>query len=182
MPGYRSDYIALELHATGSSHPHFNVSSFMAEATFELAEEMHYEAKRVVSLFNDTVQTWRTDVDFYVETDRVGDTFSVTVFTDSDIYRFVNDGTSVRYAVMTEDFIPKTYPGIVSSTEGRGGFSYIPKDWKTRKIPGVYPKPGIKARNFVDAIYNKREQIFYSNMETTYSRVIARHWEQAFSA
>lgn len=181
MVDFYSGYEAFGLHTIGTDSPDFNTPGFMATATRRLMSALREEAEIVRRYFESTVATWNTPVDFKVDVDRKGDTFYITISTESNIYRFVNDGTDIRYAVMTENFIPKTYPNVIGSSPGRGGKAYIPRDWKTRNIPGVYPKPGIKARNFVDTIADKREQFFYMHMNNVFDNTVSEFWDKAFS-
>lgn len=58
------------------------------------------------------------------------------------IYYFVNNGTKVRYAKMTDDWQPKTRVGIIGSFTGRGGLDRIDR----------IGRPGVKARKFDVAI------------------------------
>ena len=56
---------------------------------------------------------------------------------DGLIWFFLNDGTDIRYAVMTADFVPKTTPGTLTTVRGSGGLSHF--DFNN-------PRPGIEAR------------------------------------
>lgn len=58
------------------------------------------------------------------------------------IYVFVNNGTRIRYARLTDDWQPKTRVGIIGSFMGRGGLERIDR----------IGRPGVKARKFDKAI------------------------------
>lgn len=81
---------------------------------------------------------------------------SVEVSTDSDVYRFVDEGTKVRYATMTPDFLAKTRPRWIGSRKGRGGLLFVNKK---------RPRPGIKAREFSKEIHKKWQKPFRVEME-----------------
>lgn len=61
------------------------------------------------------------------------------------IYYFVNNGTRVRYAKLSDDWQPKTRVGIIGSFTGRGGLERIDR----------IGRPGVKARKFDVAIAAK---------------------------
>lgn len=98
--------------------------------------------------YQTTVRTWDHKVVFKQKTLSTGDYTIQKVWTDDDIYRYVHDGTDVRYAVLSPDFIPKTLPYYLGSFPGRGGV--VRYDSKN-------PRPGIIARNFTDTIAKKQE-------------------------
>lgn len=81
---------------------------------------------------------------------------SVEVSTDSDVYRFVDEGTKVRYATMTPNFIAKTQPNVIGSRRGRGGLLFVNKK---------RPRPGIKARNFSKLIQKKWQPRFRKEVQ-----------------
>lgn len=76
-------------------------------------------------------------------------------------YPFITRGTSVRYAIMTSDFSPKSTPRVIGSKGGRGGLLYV----DTRR-----PRPGIHAREYEEEIaeqeqpkFQKRGQVALDN-------------------
>lgn len=92
--------------------------------------------------FDVTTRTWKRRPVFLVR----GKKGERTIYTDSDIYKFVSGGTRVRYATMTPGFRAKTRVRYIGSNMGRGGVAFI-----SRK----HPRPGIKAREFPEAIIAK---------------------------
>lgn len=96
--------------------------------------------------FEVTTQTWREQPPFAV----AQDASSVTVSTDNAVYGYINDGTAVRYATMTPDFIAKTRVQWIGSGPGAGGVAFINKN---------RPRPGIKAREFDTEIKKKWDAI-----------------------
>jgi hypothetical protein len=98
--------------------------------------------------YEKTVETWDEEVVFEQLTQTVGGNLIVIVGTDNEIYRYVNDGTRVRRALMSDDFSPKTRPGSLRSRPGSGHVVFI-----SRKLA----LPGIEARDFTGQITKKWE-------------------------
>jgi len=65
-------------------------------------------------------------------------------------FRFLNDGTKKRYAVMGTPFAAKTRAGQLKSWVGKGGMV-----WMKSKKKGQKPMPGIKPRKFTKALATK---------------------------
>jgi len=110
------------------------------------------EAKTELKMFDRTVRTWKQKPEFSFEIK--GDYLEVG--TDDKVYGFLNFGTSVRRAKMSEDFIPKTQPGRLNAYVGKGRRRYVSKKLNL---------PGIDARDWVGQIGLKREPIFVRNFE-----------------
>lgn len=83
----------------------------------------------------------------------IGDTDGASL--DNDIWHYINEGTSVRYATMTSDFQPKTRKRNIGSMAGAGGMMYVSKK---------NPRPGIEAREFTDAIRENNEELLHKEM------------------
>jgi len=111
--------------------------------------------KRGVGLLEDLTSTWKHSVDFNVEVEGNRDGIAVLIGTDDKVFKFLDEGTKVRRAVMSTNFKAKTKTGSLQSGAGRGGVVFISK-----KIS----LPGIKARKFskqvVDKLEQEAEQIF----------------------
>lgn len=94
---------------------------------------------KALELYRKTTTTWNFPPQFSAKRTKTGWTIHV-----SDIrYRFLDYGTSVRYATMTPGFKPKTKVGVFYSYKGAGRKAYV-----DRKIK----RPGIKARGWTDKI------------------------------
>lgn len=84
--------------------------------------------------FSTVRPAWKKDV-------RLG--FKEMVFvtqTENDIYRFLNDGTDIRYAVMTRDFEAKTAPGRFRPTGGHPGFSHMDFNYARARLRAIKPR------------------------------------------
>ena len=109
-------------------------------------------AKNVKIDFDVTTQTWRERAQFTI---RPQGEDARLVSTDvaskmGKVYAFLNFGTRVRYATMTNPFAAKTAPKFIGSHPGIGGLLFVSK-----KVP----RPGIKAREFDTAINDKWQRL-----------------------
>ena len=121
-------------------------------APFE--KEMKKFNTKVRANFMTSVQTWDHKPVFEKEIETVGGWSSLvkvigTVSTTDDVYGYINNGTSVRYATMTPNFKAKTKPGRLSAGAGAGGVSYVLRS---------RPRPGIQARKFDETIAKLRQK------------------------
>ena len=73
------------------------------------------------------------------------------------IFQLLNNGTSIRYAHMTNPFRAKTRVRYIGSGPGIGRLAYV-----SRKRP---PRPGIEARHFTTTITMEHEADFASDIE-----------------
>lgn len=105
--------------------------------------------------YEKTVETWDEEVIFEQLTQTRGGDLIVIVGTDNRIYMFVNDGTRVRRALMSPDFIAKTRPGSLRSRPGQGGVVFISR---------TLSLPGIEARDFTGQITKKWEGKYKSRI------------------
>jgi hypothetical protein len=117
--------------------------------------------KRGLKLFRDLVSNWTNKPVFEMQTSANSSGSEVLVGTDDKIFEYLDKGTSVRYAIMSPDFIAKTKPGSLQSGPGRGGMVFI-----SRK----HPRPGIKARHFSDKV----EQTLRREIPETLQRELKR--------
>lgn len=94
--------------------------------------------------FEQTVSTWRDPAVFDVPVVRYsGGLPRIKVTTDSDKWRWLNEGTSVRWAGMHRDFRPKTAPGKWAAGPGAGNPEPQWRGYATSRA-----NPGIEARDW----------------------------------
>jgi len=105
--------------------------------------------------FETTTVNFDHDVNFTIQKRFGTRVASIEVGTDDRVYEWLNNGTPVRYNVMTSDFVPKTQPGTLSTGPGKGGFSHV--DYK-------HPRPGIQARGWTDIIADRNEDFFVAEI------------------
>jgi len=139
-----------------------NVSLLLNKALVDAAVEV---GKGIKQDYEATVETWNDKPNFKQATKSSSDEIVRQTWTTNDIYRYVHDGTTRRYAVLSSDFEPKTIPGFLGSFPGRGGV--IRMDYS-------HPLPGIIARNFTASIAIKRSGKMYP--------IALRHLRKAVNA
>lgn len=140
---------------SGTSYP--EIRNRLQKRATGIARSM---ALTMINDLKKAVSTWRDPVPFYYKIEKKGDEVSVLVSTNNRIFYFINEGTDIRYATMTEDFIPKSSPGSLSAGMGAGGVAYV-----SRKVP----RPGITPRRFMETVSLKHEARFLSRMAFTLS-------------
>ncbi len=146
----------------------FDAHGFIEEMERKLIAESRREAGIVKRSFERVTKTWseETKPTFVIRYGVRGDGYYLEVSTDSDIFRWLNFGTSKRYAVMTSDFMPKTTSRVIGSRRGRGGYSHMTH----------IPKEGIKAREWIDEIADRREDQYHANMEKIFYNIINKYF------
>lgn len=68
----------------------------------------------------------------------------------AQIWHWLDEGTDVRYAIMTPDFVAKTVPGSLDSRAGSGGVIIVDTS---------NPQPGIQARGWSPEIAKKTQEL-----------------------
>lgn len=101
------------------------------------------QAAKAKADFESTVATWDKKPTFQV----AKESFKRIIFTSDKNYKYLDEGTKVRYVIMIPGFIAKTMPGVLGSRPGRGGVLVHTKN----------PQPGIKARGWTKLIQDKWE-------------------------
>lgn len=90
-----------------------------------------------------TTATWDTNLKAKAETKGRGGDYVTTLKLSpekaAEIWHYLDEGTDVRYALMTPDFSPKTRPGALDAVAGTGGVIIVDLD---------HPRPGIEARGW----------------------------------
>jgi hypothetical protein len=117
---------------------------------------MQAEAKIQLRLYTRTTAYWRGKPLFEYTIENTGDEISVYVGTNDKIYKFIDKGTSVRRALMSKNFMPKTHPRTLPNSRGRGSRVAISKKFNF---------PGITPREFSKMIAEQRYPIFNHNFE-----------------
>lgn len=136
-----------------------NVAKFQANVLAEMQREVRTDKE----LFKRTVNTWQKPPAFNTVIELQGPDLVGLTFTDSEVYRYIDMGTRVRWALMTSDFRAKTKPTVLSSTKGKGGAIIMGK--QAMQARGIKPRPGIKARKFAHTIMKIRKPLFKKNID-----------------
>ena len=112
-----------------------------------------YAHNWVIPVYKLTTQTWKEHDPRFTILQEVNspNVFRFVVGTDDRIWNFLDQGTNIRWAIMSSDWTSKTHVGLIPSTFGSGRVT-----WKGRNAyfeeMGWLPKPGIEARNFTQSI------------------------------
>lgn len=125
-----------------------------------IKHEQLKEARATKRDFEKTTATWQRDVDFIIEETR----FGANVYTNDDIYGYVDKGTppheirpkNASVLRFTPGSTAKTRPNVIGSGAGSPGTP-----------PAVFSQvvqhPGTKARRFTQTIQKRSEKRFASN-------------------
>lgn len=134
-------------------------------------DEIKAEAKEIqkdmLDDFKRTTKTWKHQPEFSAKVDygsAVGGV-RIQIATDDPIYKYIDEGTKVRYATMTRDFQAKTEPNVILSTPGKGGVLFVNKK---------RPRPGIKARKFTKIIAKSYKPEFSRRIKNALERAARR--------
>jgi len=127
----------------------------------ELLKAAKDEAKTNEKLLGEPIATWTGDKPKPESLVEVGRD-DVTVLTGMNgsekalnKFKWLDEGTRVRYATMSQDWKSKTKPGVLKSGRGRGRVLFVNK----RR-----PRPGIKARGWTELIMKRRRRPFTDAM------------------
>jgi len=166
---YKGSFFRFDWQNIGADMPHFDTHTFVYTMRYRLANDLKEEVGIVTRMLQAVTRTWEHDVDFTYDIRTYGDTFSVIVTTKDEIFWYLNNGTDERYAVMSQDFEPKTHVRTIGSQIGRGG-----------RVGFVEtPLPGIEAREWIDEIAKRREKDFQKKMSRTFNSLVDRFWREA---
>ena len=117
-------------------------SSVFREELVKAAEEIRKDA---LADFKKTTANWQDKPKFSskILTGASAGGIQIQIATDDAVYRFIDEGTKVRYATMSKDWKSKTIPDVVGTFPGKGKKLFVNKK---------RPRPGIKARKFTKHI------------------------------
>lgn len=173
--------------------PSIQVSGFVPKelinvdaVRLELLNAFRAEGRMIRKELRQTVRTWNHKVKFEMKVSlrRATATGFIAVWTDDEIFGYVNDGTRPHIMgpitpkpprralrIPTGGSRPKTRPGKLTSSRGgaKGPFIY-------RKSTKAFVHPGGRARNFTDVITRRIERTnrFQKRLDLAISRGIAK--------
>lgn len=107
----------------------------------DLKKALRDVAKSARSRLLTPTSSWSNKPEFTIQELEQGGDLIERIVTDSDEYFFLDEGTSVRYATMTRDFVAKTKPRSFASGGGQGSLAYVNRGM---------PRPGIQARKWTE--------------------------------
>lgn len=121
-------------------------------------------AAKMKRSFRRTTRTWEHQPTFHQITE-IEPEPTVVVYTEDEQYGYVSGGTRVRRALMSPDFEAKTRPGALDSFPGRGGVIFVSAKLNL---------PGIRARNFPEAVEKKHKRPHQRDVERAIARAVER--------
>lgn len=125
----------------------FQSATFVKRIQDAIAEEVGGEARMSAEK---TIVTWNNKPDVVVETTARGTRLKIGNVKlgnrSKPIWKYLDQGTAVRYATMTKGFRAKTRPGYLVSYAGAGRLAYV-----STKVP----RPGIAPRRWSESIQSR---------------------------
>ena len=143
-----------------------------------------YERKMLKD-YDKTTQTWEGETptfDSKISFPRVGKEMSLWVGAVDDgsfgyrKFNWINKGTSIRWAVLSDDWLSKTFPGRLVSTGGQGEVLIA---GRAMIEEGFSAEPGLEARNFDKQIREIHLPDFQKDMKTAVARGLRRSGKSA---
>lgn len=156
----------------GPSEMRISGTDFVKSIRGSVAYWLRQEGKEVLKSYRNAISTWNHQPEFVVKVMTTVDGVELTVMTDDDIFNYIDNGTSVRYATMTTDFIPKSAVNQLQAYPGAGEVAYISK-----KVA----RDGIAARNFTINITKLHQPIFDMRVEEILERETEKWWRSNFA-
>lgn len=87
-------------------------------------------------------------------------------------WRWLNEGTRRRWALMSPNWKSKTTPNQLNAGSGSGRAVLVGKKAFQRR--GLRARRGIKARNWIKTIYNKRSKEFQDRIAKAHAETIRK--------
>lgn len=133
-----------------------------------LAEMKNRQSEKLIDLFNKTIQHWNEPPKFVAKFSFSGGNavlWAVATGDDHDIWKWIwlDEGTSVRHAILSDDWQSKTSVGSLVSGSGSG---YV------TAINSNYLGAGIDPRNFAEQITEEMEKTFAADIQAAIDRGI----------
>ena len=124
-------------------------------------------ARYVKSSYEQTVTTWEGQPTFQIipleNRDVTGFTVDYLLDEMGEIYKYLDFGTTIRWSLMSTDWISKTSPNTINPGTGRG---YVRLRGRAEmEAMGERPRPGIKARNWTTMFRKDARFYFYKEMQ-----------------
>lgn len=112
------------------------------------------QARKVELLLNNLVSTWQHKNQIVIGIESIsyaGGNIAIEVVVDDPIFFYLDEGTVVRWALMSSNFSPKTTPDSLIPRSGRGG-TRLRGQKAFKKYYSAFPKPGIAPRGFTKVL------------------------------
>jgi hypothetical protein len=126
-------------------------------------------------LLDKTTRTWEGDVPYFVSKETISPT-QLTMTTGphgegkgAKKWMYLEEGTKIRWAVMSKGFKPKTRRAYLNSMKGRGDAVIVGK--RAMMARGIKPRPGIRARNWRAEVNKERSRKFKGLMQKAFDQI-----------
>lgn len=129
----------------------------------ELRKAQRAEAAKIRRELEKTVATWDDKPKFQQITDTSDGNFFIGFDTDSDVWRYLDQGTQIRWAVMSADWESKTQPRRRRARQGQGNVVIAGR--RAMQQRNIQPRPGIEPRNWTEDITRERTKPYRRRME-----------------
>lgn len=136
-----------------------------------LRAEANVQIRIIDRLYAKTYRTWSSKPTFDITDASTRTKISVRTGTNFPKMLFLDEGTRIRWAIMSGDFSAKTRPRAIGSRSGRGGAVIVGK--RAMQARGIPPRPGIKAREFTTTIVDRRQKPYAKAMTGALRRGVA---------
>lgn len=121
---------------------------FVLNAVLDTSKDMKKRLEQVVATWEEPVTFSRPMIRY------AGGNAFVRISTDNDIFRYLDEGTDERWAIMNKPYVPKTRPGggyksgTGTRTYNKHGYYTAIVGRRAMQAKGIPPMPGIEARNW----------------------------------
>jgi hypothetical protein len=161
--------MALTLQFKPIGDPKFNLKG-ISVALREALKREGIEQRRMLDL---TTKKWTGDIPYFVSVETVGPS-QLTLTTGPHgkgkgamKWIYLEEGTKIRWAVMSKGFRPKTRRAFLGSSKGKGGAVIAGK--RAMMARNIRPRPGIQARNWLAEVNKLRSRKFKGLMEREFN-------------
>ena len=131
----------------------------------ELRAQMEVEIESMLESFELTTSTWNHKPKFRRYLRVTSGEIYMSITTDDKIYNWVSNGTKVRHALMSKDWVSKTRERVLTPGGGRGHMVYVSKK---------LIRPGIKPRYFPQEIWHHRQKRFTEDIQAAIGRAAVK--------
>lgn len=140
---------------------------------FSLQRQAIREIRIIDGLYAKTYRTWSNKPSFKItDTSNAPKKVEVRTGTNQDQMLWLDEGTRIRWAVMSPDWVSKTKPRTLGSQSGSGRVIIAGRRAMTAR--GIAPRPGIKARQFTKEIVVRRSRPYSKAMTRALRRGLKR--------
>jgi len=136
----------------------------ITKLTKEITKGLVAESKQIEREFKKTTNTWNDPARFSFRKITGLGKIGIRTFTRNKKMFYLNFGTRVRWALMSDSFQAKTRARVIGSRQGRNGQPIL-RGLGAMQSRGIGPRPGIQPREFDKEIANRRQPFFVIRMK-----------------